>query len=69
MVDNICYGGLFMKIAGIQKLSLVDYPGKTCCTVFTAGCDLRCPFCHNRFPRRKSWIFSKDGWGCCRRLP
>ena len=47
MVDNICYGGLFMKIAGIQKLSLVDYPGKTCCTVFTAGCDLRCPFCHN----------------------
>ncbi len=36
-----------MKIAGIQKLSLVDYPGKTCCTVFTAGCDLRCPFCHN----------------------
>lgn len=36
-----------MNIAGIQKLSLVDYPGKTCCTVFTAGCDLRCPFCHN----------------------
>jgi len=36
-----------MKIAGIQKLSLVDYPEKICCTVFTAGCNFRCPFCHN----------------------
>ena len=36
-----------MKIAGIQKLSLVDYPGKMACTVFTSGCNFRCPFCHN----------------------
>lgn len=36
-----------MKLAGLQKLSLLDYPGKTCCTVFTFGCDFRCPFCHN----------------------
>ena len=36
-----------MKIAGMQKLSLVDYPEKICCTVFTAGCNFRCPFCHN----------------------
>ena len=37
-----------MKIIGFQKLTLLDYPGKTACTVFTAGCNLRCPFCHNR---------------------
>lgn len=36
-----------MKINGIQKLTLLDYPGHTACTVFLAGCDLRCPFCHN----------------------
>ncbi len=36
-----------MTIAGFQKLTLLDYPGKTACTVFTAGCNLRCPFCHN----------------------
>lgn len=36
-----------MKILGLQKLTLLDYPGKTACTVFTAGCNLRCPFCHN----------------------
>lgn len=36
-----------MKIAGLQKLTLLDYPGKTAATVFTLGCNLRCPFCHN----------------------
>lgn len=36
-----------MKFAGIQKLTLLDFPGKTACTVFTDGCNLRCPFCHN----------------------
>lgn len=36
-----------MKIAGIQKLTLLDFPGEVACTVFTAGCTLRCPFCHN----------------------
>lgn len=36
-----------MFLAGIQKLTLLDYPGRVACTVFTAGCDLRCPFCHN----------------------
>lgn len=36
-----------MKIAGLQKLSLLDYPEKICCTVFTSGCNFRCPFCHN----------------------
>ena len=36
-----------MKIHGLQKLTLLDYPGKTACTVFTGGCNFRCPFCHN----------------------
>ncbi len=36
-----------MVFAGLQKLTLLDYPGHTACTVFTQGCDFRCPFCHN----------------------
>ena len=36
-----------MFLSGLQKLTLLDYPGKVACTVFTCGCDLRCPFCHN----------------------
>lgn len=38
-----------MNIHGFQKMTLLDYPGKVACTVFTAGCNLRCPFCHNAF--------------------
>lgn len=36
-----------MNISGLQKLTLLDFPGKLACTVFTAGCNFRCPFCHN----------------------
>lgn len=36
-----------MKIQGLQKLTLLDYPGKTACTIFLGGCNFRCPFCHN----------------------
>ena len=36
-----------MRFAGLQKLTLLDYPGQVACTLFTAGCNLRCPFCHN----------------------
>ena len=36
-----------MKIAGLQKMTLLDYPGKVACTVFLGGCNFRCPFCHN----------------------
>ena len=36
-----------MRIQGLQKLTLLDYPEKVACTVFTAGCNFRCPFCHN----------------------
>ena len=37
-----------MEIQGLQKLTLLDWPGRTACTVFLGGCDFRCPFCHNR---------------------
>ncbi len=36
-----------MNIQGLQKLTLLDFPQHTACTVFTGGCNLRCPFCHN----------------------
>lgn len=36
-----------MIIHGLQKMTLLDFPGHVACTVFTAGCNLRCPFCHN----------------------
>jgi len=36
-----------MVFGGIQKLTLLDYPEKTACTLFTIGCNFRCPFCHN----------------------
>ena len=36
-----------MRISGLQKMTLLDYPGLVACTVFTGGCNLRCPFCHN----------------------
>jgi pyruvate formate lyase activating enzyme len=36
-----------MLIGGYQKLTLIDYPGKLATTVFTVGCNFRCPFCHN----------------------
>ncbi len=34
-------------IAGLQKMTLLDYPGKVACTLFLQGCNFRCPFCHN----------------------
>lgn len=36
-----------MNINGLQKLTLLDFPGHTACTVFLAGCQMNCPFCHN----------------------
>lgn len=36
-----------MNIQGYQKVTLLDFPGRVACTVFTGGCNLRCPFCHN----------------------
>lgn len=36
-----------LRIVGLQKLTLLDYPGQVACTVFLGGCNFRCPFCHN----------------------
>lgn len=36
-----------MRLSGIQKLTLLDFPGQVACIVFTRGCNFRCPFCHN----------------------
>ena len=36
-----------MRIQGLQKMTLLDFPGRVACTVFLGGCDFRCPFCHN----------------------
>lgn len=46
-----------MDIAGIQPMSLIDYPGNLCCTVFIRGCSLRCPYCHN------ASLIRDDDWG------
>ena len=49
-----------MKIDGLNKLTLLDYPGLMACTVFTGNCNLRCPFCQNAplvlFPEREPVI-------------
>src|SRR6056297_232562 len=45
-----------MKFAGIEKLSLTDYPKKVAATVFTSGCNFNCSYCHN-----KSLIIKKEG--------
>lgn len=49
-----------MKIHGLNKLTLLDYPGLMACTVFTGNCNLRCPFCQNAplvlFPEREPVI-------------
>jgi len=36
-----------LPIKGVQRLSLIDYPGKLCATVFVGGCNFRCPYCYN----------------------
>lgn len=45
-----------MQIAGLQKLTLLDFPGTVACIVFAPGCNLRCPFCHN-----SSLVFNTAG--------
>ncbi len=47
-----------IKIYGLQKLTLLDYPGKMAATLFTGGCNFRCPFCHN-----KSLVFLNEQEG------
>ena len=48
MMRRVCErNGRSMRISGLQKMTLLDYPGLVACTVFTGGCNFRCPFCHN----------------------
>lgn len=47
MVDFVFIKIKHMILGGLQKLTLIDYPGKIAATVFTVGCSFRCPFCHN----------------------
>ncbi|MFW5975631.1 MAG: anaerobic ribonucleoside-triphosphate reductase activating protein [Desulfosalsimonas sp.] len=52
-----------MKIGGLQKYSLVDYPPLISCVIFTAGCNFRCPYCHNPelvAPGRNSSLLGKE---------
>ena len=52
-----------MNIAGLQKMTLLDFPGRIACTVFLPGCNLRCPFCHNAslvLPEREKEIITKE---------
>lgn len=44
-----------MKIAGVQRSSLIDYPGRIAATVFLAGCNLDCGYCYNR------WMLDESG--------
>ena len=39
---------------GFQKMTLLDFPGKVACTLFTGGCNMRCPFCHNALLVKKA---------------
>lgn len=36
-----------MRIGGFEKSTLIDYPGKIACMIYTIGCNFRCPYCHN----------------------
>ena len=49
-------------IAGLQKMTLLDYPGKVACTVFLQGCNYRCPFCHNSelLPRKGEEFMTEE---------
>ena len=57
-----------MEIQGLQKMTLLDYPGRVACTVFLGGCDLRCPFCHNSglvlAPYRRNWTAGSCSPSC-----
>lgn len=52
-----------MLILGLQKTTLLDYPGKVASTIFTGGCNFKCPFCHNRdlvFPPADALAYTED---------
>jgi len=46
-MSNVDLDKIKITLKGLQKLTLLDFPGRLACTVFVGGCNLRCPFCHN----------------------
>lgn len=52
-----------MKISGLQKTTLLDFPGHVAATIFTGGCNFRCPFCHNSglLPSWTPQLFTEEG--------
>lgn len=57
-----------MLIGGLQKTTLIDFPGRVACTVFTVGCNFRCGFCHNpelvlmEKANKQDWIKEEEVW-------
>jgi pyruvate formate lyase activating enzyme len=47
MGNTSLYLGAWNNVRGIERLSLCDWPGRACCVLFTGGCNLQCPTCHN----------------------
>jgi pyruvate formate lyase activating enzyme len=63
-VQGNVYKDVNMVISGLEKFTLLDYPGKTSAVIFTYGCNFRCPYCHNPElviePLNSSMVFSED---------
>ncbi len=52
-----------MQVAGLQKLTLIDYPSKLACTIFLSGCNFKCGFCHNPelvFTNTQKGVYSEN---------
>ena len=52
-----------MNFSGFQKLTLLDFPGHVACTLFSHGCNFRCPYCHNAMlvtEEKSGDVFSDD---------
>lgn len=60
-----------MKICGLQRTTLLDYPGHVAATVFTGGCNFRCPFCHNgglaRNPEAEPQVEEEEVFACLKK--
>ena len=58
-----------MVIHGFQKLTLLDYPGKVACTLFSGGCNFRCPFCQNgNLVQHPEWVDYEFRTTLCKEL-